>query len=134
RGSWDNPVLEYILGFENIDGSHDQPNLGPEHLYLDAYGPFKNKDPRLKASVFFHGDTWTGNHIIQSYEGIDPSPTPTPSAIISSWGNSFQGIPTVGHDSRLNPFDDHTTRSGFMVKKYIGEELFLAIGQSHTDY
>src|SRR5690606_2123090 len=79
-------------------------------------------------------DTWTGNHIIQSYEGIDPSPTPTPSAIISSWGNSFQGIPTVGHDSRLNPFDDHTTRSGFMVKKYIGEELFLAIGQSHTDY
>jgi hypothetical protein len=134
RGSWDNPLLEYILGFENIDGSADQPNLGPEYLYDDGFGPFENKDPRLKASVFFQGDVWAGTNVIQSYEGLDPSPTPDPSAIISTWNFEYNGITTVGFDSRLNPFDDKSTRSGFMVKKYISEEAFVPGGQSDTDY
>lgn len=134
RGSWDNPLLEYIMEFENIDGSSIQPELGPGHLYEDGFDPFHNKDPRLKATVFFQGDVWGGSHIIQSYEGIDPSTTPDPSAIVSSWGNSYQGVETVGFDSRLNPFDDKSTRSGYMVKKFIKEELFVPGGQSDTDF
>ena len=134
RGSWDNPLLEFILGFENIDGSTDQPALGPDHLYNDGFAPFQNKDPRLKAMVFFQGDTWTDEQVVQSYEGIDTSPTPDPSTIMSVWETSYEGIPTIGFDSRLNPFDDKSTRSGFMVKKFIMEETFVPGNQSSTDY
>lgn len=134
RGSWDNPLLEYILGFENIDGSGNQPELGPDNLYENGFAPFENKDPRLQATVFFQGDNWAGSQTIQSYEGIDPSSIPDPSTIISIWETNYEGIPTIGFDSRMNPFDDKSTRSGFMVKKYIMEETFVGDNQSDTDF
>ena len=118
RGSLSNPLLEWLLGYENIDGSSTQPAFGEANLYSDGWEPFANKDPRLKATVFFQGDTYP-NGTIETYEGIDPSVTPTPSTIISSPSLAHNGKASVGLDSRMVPKDDMSTNSGFITKKYI---------------
>ncbi|MDO9254699.1 MAG: RagB/SusD family nutrient uptake outer membrane protein, partial [Bacteroidales bacterium] len=118
RGSLCDPTLEFILGYENIDGSATQPTFGAGKLYTDGYEPFANKDPRLRATVFFQGETFP-NGTIDTYEGIDPSPTPTPATIISSSSTAYNGKASVGLDSRMVPKDDMSTNSGFICKKYI---------------
>lgn len=133
RGGGADPTLEFLLGFENTDGSTTQPAFGPEHLYDSGFAPFAQKDPRLHATVFFQGDTWIGN-TINTYEGIDPSIIPTPSAIISSPTQSYNGMPSAGIDSRIAGSDDKSTNSGFLVKKYIMEEAFVGGGMSTTNW
>ena len=133
RGSLWNPTLEWILRYENIDGSATQPIFGASNLYTDGYEPFLNKDPRLKATVFFQSETFP-NGTIQTYEGIDPSPTPDPSTIISSPAEAYNGKATVGLDSRMVPKDDMSTNSGFIGKKYIiTTEKDIAEGACYTN-
>ncbi|MEI7423995.1 MAG: RagB/SusD family nutrient uptake outer membrane protein [Prolixibacteraceae bacterium] len=132
RGSLGDPTLEYMLGFENIDGSTTPPTFGAGQLYNDGYGPFAKKDPRLRATVFFQGETFS-NGTIESYEGIDPSVTPDPSKIITSTAVSYNGKPSVGLDSRMS-LDDSRTVTGFTRKKYIiTTQKFIAEGASYTN-
>lgn len=134
RGGVTDPMLEFILGYENIDGSTTQPEFGANNLYNNAYAPFANKDPRLKATVFFQGDVWAGT-TINTYEGIDPSATPDPTKILpSSATQLYNGMPQAGADSRYGSSDDKTTNSGFIVKKYIREEAFVGSGLSSTNW
>lgn len=133
RGGGVDPTLEFILGYENINGSTTQPVFGAENLYDNAYAPFINKDPRLYATVFFQGDTW-GNIAINTYEGIDPNPVPDPGKIISSGTQSYQGMPSAGADSRVQNSDDLSTNSGFIVKKYIRNETSVGNGLSSTNW
>jgi starch-binding outer membrane protein, SusD/RagB family len=133
RGSTNDPSLEFILGYENIDGSTTQPVFGPGALYTDGYEPFANKDPRLRASAFFQGETFP-NGPIDTYEGIDPSTTPDPATIISNPLQSYQGKATVGANSRMIVKDDNSTNTGFIVKKYVvTTKKNIADGQSTTN-
>ena len=120
RGGQGNPTLEFVLGFENIDGSDDQPAFGPEHLYDDGREPFAGKDPRLFAMVFFQGDSWASG-TVETYEGLDPSATPTPAAVIRNPNATHENVPAVGADSRSLTKDDFSTNSGFHIKKYIDD-------------
>lgn len=133
RGGGADPTLEFLLGYENVDGSATQPEFGSTHLYDNGYAPFANKDPRLLATVFFQGDTWLGK-IINTYEGIDPSVIPDPSKIISSNTQSYNGMPSAGADSRVAGSDDKTTNTGFIVKKFIREEGYIGNGLSKTNW
>jgi starch-binding outer membrane protein, SusD/RagB family len=134
RGSLCDPTLEYILGFENIDGSTTQPTFGPDQLYSNGYEPFLNKDPRLRATVFFQGETFP-NGPINTYEGIDPSATPDPTKIISNPNIAYNGVATVGLDSRMTTKDDLSTNSGFIVKKFVvTTKKDIAEGQSYTNW
>jgi len=134
RGDLCDPILEFILGFENIDGSATQPTFGAGQLYTDGYEPFLNKDPRLRATVFFQGETFP-NGTIQTYEGIDPSATPDPTKIISGPSLSYNGKASVGLDSRMITKDDQSTNSGFIVKKYIiTTQKYIVSGQSYTNW
>jgi len=118
RGSaTNNPTLNFVLQYENIDGTTDPPDFGESFLYLNGADLFKNKDPRLLATVFLQGDKWR-SHIIQTYEGIDPSPVPDPANIISQWDVEYNGISTVGFDSRNYILDSWSTSTGFITKKY----------------
>lgn len=133
RGGGVDPMLEFILGYENIDGSNTQPAFGASNLYDNGFAPFINKDPRLRATVFFQGDVWLGN-TINTYEGIDPSIVPDPSKIISSATQSYQGMPSAGADSRTGGSDDKTTNSGFIVKKYLEDVAFLGGGLNKNNW
>lgn len=130
RGDACDPTLEFILGYENIDGSTTQPTFGAGQLYTDGFEPFANKDPRLRATVFFQDETFP-NGPINTYEGIDPSPTPDPATIISSPSLAYNGKPTVGLDSRMDP----GTLTGFIVKKYINTtKKYIGEGESSTNW
>lgn len=131
RGGWLNPLYDYILAVENIDGSPRQPSIGPEYLYDYAYQAFENKDPRIKAVIFFDGDEHAG-YTIRTYEGIDPSLVPNPNSILNSWGQTYKGMPQVAEDSRLNPSAEKSTSTGFLVKKFCADEVFLQ--QSKTPW
>ena len=120
RGGQGNPLLGFILGYENIDGSTDQPVFGEAMLYNDGAEPFANKDPRLFATVFFQGDSW-GPITVETYEGIDPSDVPTPASVIRNPNSTHEGVPAVGLDSRSLTKDDFSTNSGFHIKKYIDD-------------
>lgn len=133
RGASADPTLEFLLGYENIDGSTTQPAFGVSNLYDNAYAPFANKDPRLRATVFFQGDSW-GANTINTYEGIDPSATPDVTKIISSPTQSYNGMPSAGADSRIVGSDDNNTNTGFIVKKYIRNETYIGAGLSKTNY
>lgn len=134
RGGLADPTLDFVLRYENADGSSDQPVFGPAALYDNGAAPFAKKDPRLFATVFFQGDAWAGG-TVQSYEGLDPSATPDPNAIDRNPNNSYQGVPVVGLDSRSLTKDDLSTNSGFHVKKYIDDSgVNIPEGQSKSNW
>ena len=135
RGANGDPTLNFILGYENADGSTDQPVFDNTYpLYKDGAEPFKKKDPRLFATVFFQGDRWVDG-IVKTYEGLDPSPKPTPSAIIATVNGIYKGVPTIGPDSRNNGVDNKSTKSGFIIKKYINDKAPLVPdNQSRTNW
>lgn len=120
RGGTGDPTLDFILRYENIDGSNDQPVFGPDNLYNNGREPFANKDPRLFGTVFFERDEF-GTITVETYEGLDPSDTPTPSSVIRNPSESYNGIPTVGRDSRSLTKDDFSTNSGFLIKKFVDD-------------
>jgi len=132
HGAGVNPLLERLLMYENIDGSDDQPEFGPEHLYVDGSEPWENKDPRLHASVLFQGEEAWGT-TIESYEGLDPSPTPNPDAIISDHATQYNGIETVGIDSRRYLLETNTS-SGFYNRKYVHNTPLIATGRDDTNW
>ncbi len=120
RGGLAGPTLDFILRYENADGSTDQPQFGSDMLYDNGAQPFIKKDPRLFATVFFQGDPWADGNV-QTYEGLDPSQTPNPSAVIRNPNATHEGTPAVGLDSRSLTKDDFSTNSGFHVKKYVDD-------------
>ncbi|MFC5410280.1 RagB/SusD family nutrient uptake outer membrane protein [Larkinella bovis] len=134
RGGVCDPSLDFILGYENADGSMDQPVFGADNLYASGAEPFAKKDPRLFGTVFFQNDKWaTGK--VETYEGLDPSPTPNPTAVIRNPNTLYQGVPTVGIDSRTQAKDDFSTNSGFLNKKYLDDsEIKIPEGQSKTNW
>jgi starch-binding outer membrane protein, SusD/RagB family len=134
RGGQGNPTLDFILGYENADGSTDQPAFGTANLYDNGAAPFAKKDPRLFGTVFFQGDKWA-TITVQSYEGLDPSATPTPSAVITNPNQSYKNIPCVGDDSRNLTKDDFSTNSGFHIKKFVDNtRQKTPNGQSKTSW
>jgi len=134
RGGQGDPTLDFILRYENIDGSTDQPVFGPEMLYENAVEPFANKDPRLFGTVFFEGDQF-GTITVETYEGVDPSPTPNPSEIIRNPNQSYEGITCAGLDSRSLVKDDFSSNSGFHIKKYVDDsQRKIPSGQSSVNW
>lgn len=134
RGGTDDPTLDFILRYENADGSTDQPLFGTNYLYDDGAAPFAKKDPRLFATVFFQGDPWQSG-TVQTYEGIDPSATPDPGAVIRNPNAAYQNVPAVGLDSRSLTKDDFSTNSGFHIKKYLDDsESKIPENQSNKNW
>ncbi len=129
-----NPVLEFILGYENIDGSANQPGLGADFLYDNGYQPFEDKDPRLRATVFFQDDDF-GSDVkgMQFYDGLDPSPVPDPESILRSATLSYNGVPTVGLGSNT-AYPRRGTQSGFYLRKYIEEVPLIPNGENSTNW
>jgi hypothetical protein len=135
RGGTDDPTLEFILAYENADGSADAPLFGTANLYTDGRGPFAKKDPRLFATVFFEKDAWSGG-TVKTYEGIDTTKAgPNTAKIVSATTGTYNGMPYVGIDSRTQTKDDFSTNSGFLPKKFTdNRKSLIADGQSITNW
>jgi hypothetical protein len=122
QGSRCNPTLDLILRYENMDGSSEDYTkyFNEKNLYANGLEIFKNKDPRLFATVLFQG-SWFVNDYITSYEGIDTAKVPNPAKIVNNPNLSYDGAKQVGIDSRLVIGDDKTTNSGFLIRKWCDE-------------
>lgn len=136
QGSRCNPLLDFILRYENVDGTTvDYTELFNEnHLYSSGWDIFKDKDPRLYATVLFQSAPFV-NDIMQTYEGIDTGEEPNPANIVNNPSLSYEGVKQVGVDSRLVIGDDKTTNSGFLIRKWCDEpNLPVPAGQSQVDW
>lgn len=136
QGSRCNPTLDFILRYENVDGSTvDYTQFFNENnLYENGWDIFKDKDPRLNATVLFQGSFFVDDEI-ETYEGIDTGATPDPNNIVNNPSLSYEGVKQVGVDSRLVVGDDKTTNSGFLVRKWCDEpNLPVPANQSQVDW
>ncbi|CAM3429022.1 RagB/SusD family nutrient uptake outer membrane protein [Zobellia roscoffensis] len=136
QGARCNPTLDFILKYENVDGSTTDYTqfFNEDNLYTDGWDLFKDKDPRLNATVLFQGSFFVDDQI-QTYEGIDTGNTPDPSNIVNNPSLSYEGVKQVGVDSRLVVGDDKTTNSGFLVRKWCDEpNLPVPASQSQVDW
>lgn len=122
QGAQNSPLLDFFLGFENIDGSTDQPAFGPDHLYADGLEPWAKKDPRLRAMLFLQGEPYAGT-TIQTYEALDPTTGGVdPGSLLTNNRDTYSSgggpvVDQVGPDSRLS--DNHfNTDTGFLLKKF----------------
>lgn len=122
EGSKCNPTLELILSYENIDGSTEDYTkyFSEKNLYTNGMDIFKNKDPRLFATVLFQGSPFA-KFTMQMYEGIDTGDDPNPNNIVNNPSLKYQGYSQVGIDSRLTIGDDRNTNSGFLIRKFCDE-------------
>lgn len=134
-GGMCNPLWEFVLSFENIDGSDSQPEIGIDHLYANGADLFENKDPRLKGTVLYQGISWGGD-IVQTYVAVDPNDTPNPGQLLFTLGESYNGVPQVGKDSRRGTSNaDRNGVTGFYVKKYLDESnLYPLPNASQTNW
>jgi starch-binding outer membrane protein, SusD/RagB family len=129
-----NPVLEFLWGYENIDGSSDQPVFGPENLYNNGYEPWQKKDPRLRATVYFQDDDFGPvAKGIQTYDGLDPSPTPNPSSIMRGINLTYNGVRTVG-DGSNSAYPRRGTQTGLFIKKYMEPVPMVTRFQAKTNW
>ena len=136
QGARSNPTLNFILNYENIDGSTvDYTQLFNENnLYDSGWDIFRDKDPRLNATVLFQSSFFV-NDSIETYEGIDTGDTPDPSNILNNPSLNYEGVKQVGVDSRLVVGDDKTTNSGFLIRKWTDEpNLPVPANQSQVDW
>lgn len=136
QGSRCNPTLDFILKYENVDGSTvDYTQFFNEnYLYENGWDIFKDKDPRLNATVLFQGSFFVDDEI-ETYEGIDTGASPDPNNIVNNPSLSYEGVKQVGVDSRLVVGDDKTTNSGFLVRKWCDEpNLPVPANQSQVDW
>ena len=85
QGSRCNPTLDFILQYENIDGTDEDYTqyFNVAHLYKDGLDIFKKKDPRLFGTVLFQGSFFV-NDFIQTYEGIDTAKVANTSKIVNN--------------------------------------------------
>jgi len=136
EGATINPLLEFVLGYENIDGSIEEVPMGPDHLYEDGIDLFKNKDPRLRASIMLEGETWVG-HTMRLYDALDPHPQPNPGSNLSNILNHFSlshnGVPAQGPDGK-NLSNHFHTQSGFLIRKHLLDETFIVRNRDENNW
>lgn len=136
QGSRCNPTLDLILQYENVDGSEEDYTqyFNQNNRYKSGLDIFRNKDPRLFATVLFQGSFFV-NDLIQTYEGIDTAVVANPLKIVNNPNLSYQGLKQVGVDSRLVIGDDKTTNSGFLIRKWCDEpKLPVPASSSQVDW
>jgi starch-binding outer membrane protein, SusD/RagB family len=136
EGATVNPLFEFVMGYENIDGSDNDPPIGPDHLYENGVDLFASKDPRLRATVMLEGETWAGYHI-RMYDALDPHPQPDPGPnldnILAHFSLSHNGVPAQGPDGR-NLSNHFHTQSGFMIRKHLLDEAFIVRGRDSNNW
>jgi len=136
QGSRCNPLLDFILSYENVDGSTiDYSKLfNDKNLFKSGWDIFKDKDPRCYGTILFQSAPFV-NDIMQTYEGIDTGKVANQANIVNNPSLSYQGVKQVGVDSRLVVGDDKTTNSGFLVRKWCDEpKLPVPALQSQIDW
>ena len=121
------PSQELVDAYETIDGkpilnlanpyvdeTHLQPNYNTANSMYDPKSPYKNRDPRFYASIYYNGSKrkcrWNFAESSASYENF-PGPIGNRTRIIST----YVGEPQTG----IHASTRRATRTGYFERKFL---------------
>lgn len=121
------PSQELVDSYETIDGKpilnlanpyvddkHLQPNYNTANTLYDPNSPYKNRDPRFYASIYYNGSKrkcrWNFAESSASYENF-PGPIGNRTRIIST----YVGEPQTG----IHASTRRATRTGYYERKFL---------------
>jgi hypothetical protein len=121
-GCLTNPTEDLVSEYENIDGTSTPLAVndanGNPIKYSDPMDLFKNKDPRLKATVLLPFCSWQGGKVeIRSGIILPDGSTKTASNFTDTYGEGSNSIAIIGKDGSINTGD--ATKTGFYIKKFM---------------
>ncbi|MCK9641180.1 MAG: RagB/SusD family nutrient uptake outer membrane protein, partial [Prolixibacteraceae bacterium] len=121
------PSQELVDAYETIDGKpilnlanpyldekHLQPNYNTDNTLYDPNNPYKNRDPRFYASIYYNGSKrkakWNFAEVPASYENY-PAPVGNRTRIIAT----YVGEPQTG----IHATTRSATRTGYFQRKFL---------------
>ncbi|MBD8390472.1 RagB/SusD family nutrient uptake outer membrane protein [Dysgonomonas sp. BGC7] len=132
-----NPTLELVEAFDYIDGSEGTLKVsdsnGKPIEFDNPYDLFKDKDPRLMASVLVPFGSWQGDFIDVRrgiIEGISTNAPTLAADLTSKYKNTTTAI---GGKDGIIPTGD-PTKTGFYLKKYMNPGGKIDSGKSTQNY
>lgn len=129
-----NPVLELVESYEYMDGSPGQLKVNDQDgnpiLFSDPTELFKDKDPRLLATVMVPFSDWQGGYIEIRKGIIDGEKIITASNLRDTYGSGANQITIIGKDGALDTNDP--TKTGFYIKKFMNPTERLSSYRSDT--
>lgn len=129
-----NPTLEMVETFDYIDGSEGtlktEDESGNFIEFDNPYDLFKDKDPRLLASVLVPFAPWQGDKIEVRRGIIEGNSVTLASNLTAYYKNSAV---TISGKDGIIPTND-PTKTGFYLKKYMNPNSKLASDKSTQNY
>jgi starch-binding outer membrane protein, SusD/RagB family len=117
------PTLEMVNAYENIDGTPG--NIDWPNVTGDLRDFFKNKDPRLNASILYNGLPWVKD-TVRIWLGIYSG-----GVLYNSETAQLNGMNQVGRDQQTT----QGPKTGFQMKKFLNPNLqFPGPDQSDQDW
>ncbi|WP_316834168.1 RagB/SusD family nutrient uptake outer membrane protein [Pedobacter nutrimenti] len=131
-----NPTLEMVEEFEYVDGSPGalkvKDALGNAIVYNKPGDIFKNKDPRMFATILTPFDSWQGG-IVEIRRGvIDGGVKYTSEQLTEGYPTNEASFKKVGKDGPLTTSDP--TKTGFYIKKFMNPVSRIDYGLSTTPW
>lgn len=130
-----NPTEDLVAEYEYVDGSEGTLKVndaqGNPIKYDNPVDLFKDKDPRLLATVIYPFCPWQGG-TVEIRKGIVKSDGSTVTA--SSLNDKFEGSSTTiaGKDGLLTSGD--VTKTGFYIKKFMNPTKQVDYGYGDTNW
>lgn len=135
-GSATNPTLQFVDEYENVDGSDGrlvfEDETGQPILYNTPYEAFKDKDPRLSATVLLPFAPWQNNKIEIRNGIIDGDLTITAPNTRDTYGTGEAQITIIGKDGMSGSND--FTKTGFYIKKFMNPTDRVDSGRSEVNW
>lgn len=130
-----NPTLEMVEEFEYTDGSPGalkvNDGAGNPIFYNKPADLFKDKDPRMFASILTPFDSWQGG-VIEVRRGVIDNGVKHTSESLSAVYPAGGTFNIVGKDGPLTTSDP--TKTGFYIKKFMDPANRVPYGRSTTPW
>lgn len=131
-----NPTLELVEEYEYTDGTDGKLKTadanGDPIVYENPYDLFKNKDPRLLASVLLPFSSWHNGHLEIRKGIINNGEIITAADLTSEYGPENNKISIIGKDGIIDTNDP--TKTGFYIKKFMNPTERLNSNRSETPW
>jgi len=131
-----NPVVELLEAFDYKDGASGELRVndanGNPIEFSDPTDLFKDKDPRLTASIMVPFSTWMDGNIEVRKGIIDNGKLITASNLTDTYGTGENQITIIGKDGILDMGDP--TKTGLYVKKFMCPTEIKDYGKSEVNW
>ncbi|MCS3556809.1 MULTISPECIES: RagB/SusD family nutrient uptake outer membrane protein [unclassified Sphingobacterium] len=130
------PTLDLVEEYEYTDGSSGElkttDKTGNPIVYANPYDIFKNKDPRLLATIMLPFSAWQGGELEIRRGVLRDGQKVTAENLTTGYPETGSNFKIVGKDGPLTTADP--TKTGFYVKKSMDPTKRVNDGESVAPY